>query len=119
MTAVKGLMDRRANDAAVVLFPVMAGLLVFAGALVRSVGLGTALLLALTAEGVRSNRKVLEDSRFLALHGVLPAAKLMILVHQVMYRNLPLGGVDWPSYHRFGSQIVLDAGGSLGNYGGQ
>lgn len=79
-----------------------------------NVALGMAiLLLALTAVGVWSNTKVLEGSRFLTLYGFLLAAKLALLMYQVKYRNLPLGGVDWQFYHRFGSQLAVESGGDL------
>lgn len=114
MTATQDVIIRPTNETAIGLFPVMVGLFVFASALKVNVGMAPALLLlVLTAAGVWSNTRVLEGSRYSTLYGLLLAAKLGLLTYQVRYRNLPLGGVDWQFYDRFGSQLAVETGGDL------
>lgn len=96
-------------------YPVMASLFIFAAALTARVPGPMALLLVpLTALAVWSNARSMGRSHLLPAYGLLLALKLGLLLYQVQFRNLPLSGVDWVHYHRFGSELVVATGGDLG-----
>lgn len=100
---------------AVAVYPAMAALFVFAAALATGVPTAMAfVLLPLTAAAVWSNTKVLASGHFLAVYGLILALKLVLLIYQIQYRNLPLGGVDWVYYDRFGAELGLTTGGHVG-----
>ncbi|WP_434538074.1 glycosyltransferase family 39 protein [Aestuariimicrobium sp. Y1814] len=92
----------------------MASLFVLAATLSLNVApAAVALLAVLTGLAVWTNTKVLDGSRYLHLFALILAVKLGLLVYQVNFRNLPLSGVDWKYYHRFGSQVAQEANGDV------
>lgn len=114
MTAVTTDLPRRA-DAAVVGYPIMASLFVFAAALSFGVAPAAVVLLAfLTGLAVWTNTKLLAPSRYLHVFALLVAVKLALLVYQIQFKDLPLSGVDWRFYHQFGSLLVTETQGDLG-----
>ncbi|SHJ54850.1 Dolichyl-phosphate-mannose-protein mannosyltransferase [Tessaracoccus bendigoensis DSM 12906] len=105
---------RSKGDPVSVLYPILAALFVLAA----SIGLGvnpvmTLLLATLTALGVRSNVQIVNGTKYLQPYLMFLGLKLVILVYQIHFRNLPLSGVDWQFYDRFGTQLALDSGGDL------
>lgn len=111
--AVRPLLSARAEPA-VALVPAMASLFVFAAALATGVPTAMAcLLLPLTAVAVWSNSRALEGSHFMLAYVGLLTLKLVLLVYQVQYRNLPLSGVDWVHYDRFGAELAATTGGDV------
>jgi len=114
MTAVTKDLPRRA-DAAVVGYPIMASLFVFAAALSFGVAPAAVVLLAiLTGLAAWTNTKVLAPGRYLHLYALLVTVKLALLVYQIQFKNLPLSGLDWRFYHQFGSLLVTETQGDLG-----
>lgn len=113
MTAVITDLPRRA-DAAVVGYPIMASLFLFAAALSFGVAPAAIVLLAIfTGLAVWTNTKVLAPGRYLHIYALILAAKLGLLVYQIQFKNLPLSGVDWGYYHRFGALLATEANGNL------
>lgn len=104
----------RADAPAVVGYPIMASLFMLAAAVYFGVApAAVGLLVALTGLAVWTNTKVLASGRYLHIYALLLAAKLALLVYQIQFKNLPLSGVDWRYYDRFGSLLAIESRGDL------
>lgn len=112
MTVLAPAVERRA-DPAVVGYPIVAALFVLAATVSFGVAPGAVVLLVvLTGLAVWSNTSVL-TGRYLNWYALILGVKLMLLVYQIQFKNLPLSGVDWVYYHRFGAQLATELNGDL------
>jgi hypothetical protein len=114
MSGLSPRLNHETADPAVVGYPIMAALFVLAAALYFDVAPGALVFLAvLTGLAAWSNTKLMSGSGYLHIYALILAAKLVLLVYQIQFKNLPLSGVDWVYYHRFGSLLANDNGGDV------
>lgn len=104
----------RIDGPVVVGFPVIVSLFIFAAALGFGVAPSAALLLGiLTGLATWTNTRLMAGSGHLGAYSALLTLKLALLVYQIQFRNLPLSGSDWSTYHRGATMLMNDAGGAL------
>ncbi|NCC37676.1 MAG: hypothetical protein EOM24_37555, partial [Chloroflexia bacterium] len=100
--------------AAVLGYPITASLFVLATAVFFGVTpAAVGVLVVLTGLAVWSNTTVLASGRYLHIYALILTAKLALLVYQIQFKNLPLSGVDWRYYDRFGSLLATDGRGDI------
>lgn len=108
-----GLIQKHA-DPAVAGYPIMASLFVLGGAVAFGISpAAVATLVVLTALTVWTNTRLLAGGKYLHAFALVLAVKLLLLIYQIRYKNLPLSGVDWVYYDRFGSELAHTSGGNL------
>lgn len=62
---------------------------------------------------ILSNLKKVTNRNLIFIYIFIIIIKICFLLYQVIYKNLPLGGVDWIHYDRFGKELLLEKGGNI------
>lgn len=59
------------------------------------------------------NLRYLSGKNQVLIYLLIILMKIELLIYQATFKNLPLGGLDWQHYHRFGQELLSFANGNL------
>lgn len=91
-------------------YSIFAGLLVLTIATAVGVSVSMVVVVSvLVCLGVQANLRFVVGTQYLSAYLLLLALKFTLLPYQILYQNLPMGGVDWRFYDMFGVQLMRDS----------